>query len=155
MRVTVTNNGAAWSGRFDGEPYEFPAGESVTIPERAAMFFFAFGMDDGARARVLVRNGWQQNGIPGHELGPESAKKRLMAFSFKTAPDVERVKPAPKVLGPAVVTSIDKEAAKKAKAEEGAPLSAEEQAILQREQGNVTITLPGRKGPPAPAAAAS
>lgn len=134
MRVAVKNNGPAWSARFNGEEYAFPAGEEIILSEHAAMFFFAFGMGDADRARVLVRNGWwKRTDASDNEASLEAARKRLMQFSFKTLGDVERVKPVPKVLQPATVTSHKAEA---------------EKAEAARAQ------LPGRKGPLAPGAAA-
>lgn len=91
--IVINRNKEPWAGRFDGKPYAFPPGEAVTVPEEAAGFLFGYGRDDDARAKILIRNGWQKNGIPGHIDGPESAQKRLKNFVFKRGPE----DPAPPV----------------------------------------------------------
>jgi hypothetical protein len=98
MNVSVTNKGEDFTGKFDGKEYVFERGKTVVIPEKAAMFLFAFGMDDAARARVLVRNGWQKMGGPEHL---RAAKARLGEFSFREGPeDAPRAKPKAIVLEP-------------------------------------------------------
>lgn len=88
MNVSVTNGGKEpFTGRFDGQAFEFEPGKPVVITELAASFLFAYGLPDGMRARVLVRNGWQTNGDPKDPQGPEAALKRLRSFVFKAAPD--------------------------------------------------------------------
>lgn len=106
MNVSVTNGGKEpFTGRFDGQEYEFLPGKPVVITELAASFLFAYGLPDAMRARVLVRNGWQQNGSPKDPLGPEAALKRLRSFVFKSAPDTPgRAKPVAIVLDTPQVT---------------------------------------------------
>lgn len=98
--VSVTNKGKdTFVCRWDGVAFDFPPGEPTVIPELAAAFIFAYGQDAAARARVLIRNGWQRNNIPGDEFGPEAADKRLKGFVFKqAAEDAKRAAPEAQLL---------------------------------------------------------
>lgn len=99
--VTVTNkNEDEYQRKFDGELYKFPSGEPVTIPEAAAAYLFAYGQDDEARKKIVVRNGWQKNGMPSHPEGPEAAMKRLKKFIFKKGPEPEAAKKPEKQIAP-------------------------------------------------------
>lgn len=90
--VVINKNKEPYTGRYDGENYTFPPGDAVTVPEETAAFLFGYGQDDARRQRIIIRNGWQKNGIPGDDDGPEAAKKRLANFVFKRGPEPE---PAP------------------------------------------------------------
>ena len=98
--VVVTNkNEEAYSRKFDGDLYSFPPGEAVTIPESAAAYLFGYSLTDDDRKKIVVRNGWQKNGMPGDPAGPEAAMKRLHNFTFRKGPEPKATeKPAKKVL---------------------------------------------------------
>ena len=90
-----SRNAEAFSRRFDGELFSFPPGERVSVPEDAAAYIFAYGQNDAARARVLIRNGWQRNGA----LDLPAALERLHKFVFNQAPPAAApAKPQKKVL---------------------------------------------------------
>lgn len=161
MNVSVTNkNEEAYSRKFDGKLYEFPSGVAVVIPDVAAQYLFAYGQGDAERQKILIRNGWQQNGQPGMaEGGPMQAAKRLANFVFKKAPE-----DAPKAKPEKVVT----EGVKQAVAAKGARVPGGIAAISPhaRDDGKTilprgaaaagmptgTIHLPGSKAPLAPPA---
>jgi hypothetical protein len=159
MNVSVTNkNSEPYSRKFDGKLYEFPVGQAVVIPVVAAQYLFAYGMEDGDRAKILVRNGWQRNGLPGlAEGGYEQAKKRLGNFVFKSAePDAAPEKPK-KV----VTAGVEAAAAKLARVPGGigaisAHAKDDGKTILPRAAatgatGGNTLRLPGKAAPLAPA----
>lgn len=98
--VVINRNKELWGRKFDGKLYSFPPGEAVTIPELAARYLFGYGGEDEDRARIVVRNGWQKNGIPGHDDGPEAAMKRLKSFIFKRGPEDEAPKKPEKKMLP-------------------------------------------------------
>lgn len=90
MNVIVTNkNAEAYSWRWNGTEYNFETGKAVTIPVLAAAFLFGYGKTDEDRARILIRNGWQKNGMPNDPLGPKAAMEKLGNFVFKEAPAEE------------------------------------------------------------------
>lgn len=97
--VVVTNkNTEAYSRKFDGKLYSFPTDEPVIVPEGAAGYLFGYGLGEADRARILIRNGWQKNGVSGDPFGPDTAMKRLQNFVFKSAPDdAPRLKPEKKI----------------------------------------------------------
>lgn len=98
--VVVNKNGEEYAKQFDGELYRFPPNEPVTIPEVAAMFFFAYGQGDKERERILISNGWQKNGIPGDPSGPDEAMKKLKKFIFKKGPEQKAAEPPEKLIAP-------------------------------------------------------
>ena len=142
--VVVTNkNDEAYSRKFSGEPYEFKPGVPVTITDVAAAYLFGYGRDEAVRRKILVRNGWQQNGIDGDPFGPVHAMKRLQNFVFKAAPD-DPVRPKPeKKLAPA--TKAAREAGGINAMSPG--VDAGGNKITVRE----TLHLPGKTGPNSPA----
>lgn len=96
--LIVTNKGAeAYSGRFDGKEYEFPVDAPVTVPETVAAFLFGYGRNDAYRHTILVRNGWERNGMPNDPFGPVQAMKRLQSFVFKAAPESKKADAPPQV----------------------------------------------------------
>lgn len=100
--VIVTNkNAEGYTRSFNGVSFTFPPGEPVTIPEAAAQYLFAYGKQQADRNKILVRNGWQRNGLKGDPFGPDAALKRLQSFVFKAAPDDEPRKKPEKKLAPA------------------------------------------------------
>lgn len=142
--VIVTNrNVEVYARRFDGELYTFPPNEPVTIPESAAAYLFAYGMTDADRQRIVIRNGWQKNGMPGDALGPDGAMKRLKNFVFKKGPEPKaHEKPAKKVLPgqqarvPTGINAISEHA------------KDDGRTILPRD----VVRIPGQPGPLAPPA---
>lgn len=97
--VTVTNNAKeAYERKFDGKLYVFPPKEPVTISAQAAAFLFAYGLDESAKQRLLIRNGWLKNGLKSDPHGPVAAADRLKAFAFKRAPNPKRAVPEKKIL---------------------------------------------------------
>jgi hypothetical protein len=161
MNVSVTNkNDEDYARKFDGKLYEFPVGKAVVIPDVAAQYLFAYGQDDAARQKILVRNGWQKNGAPGlAEGGPIAAMKRLQNFVFKAAPDDEpRAKPS-KVVTEGVKQAVA--AGKQARVPGGigaisAHAKDDGRTILPRPAASGatggTIHLPGKAAPLAPPA---
>lgn len=97
--VVVTNkNEEAYARKWDGELFSFPPGDPVTIPEAAAMYLFGYGGTDAVRAQILVRNGWQRNGVDTDPFGPVFAMKKLRNFIFKKGPeDAPKAKPEKKL----------------------------------------------------------
>lgn len=160
MNVSVTNkNDEPYSRKFDGKLYEFPVGQAVVIPVIAAQYLFAYGMEDADRQKILVRNGWQRNGLPGMaEGGPQQAMKRLQNFVFKAADsDAPAAKPA-KVVTEGVKRAVE---AKLARVPGGigaisAHAKDDGKTILPRPPaagatGANTLRLPGKAAPLAPA----
>lgn len=99
--VIVTNkNDDAYCRKFDGKLYEFEPGKAVTIPEAAAAYLFAYGKTDADRQRIVVRNGWQKNGIQTDPWGPKAAMKRLQNFVFNAAPEEPAAKKPEKKIAP-------------------------------------------------------
>lgn len=94
--VVVTNkNAEAYARKFDGDLYKFPPNEAVVVPEVAAAYLFGYGGTDADRQRIVIRNGWQKNGIVGDPQGPEAAMDRLKNFVFKkdSTPEAKQKKP--------------------------------------------------------------
>lgn len=116
MNVSVTNkNKEPYGRKFDGKLYEFPVGEAVVIPVVAAQYLFAYGQTDAERDKILVRNGWQKNGMPGlAEGGPAAAKKRLSNFIFKKAPENAPPEKPAKIVTEGVKQALARKAADKA-----------------------------------------
>ncbi len=98
--VIVTNrNEEPYERRYDGEMYAFPPGEAVTIPDLAAVYLFGYGGTEADRRRIVIRNGWQLNGVKGNPHGPDAAMKKLSNFVFKKGPDAKgREKPEKKTV---------------------------------------------------------
>lgn len=67
-QVGVTNRNNAWTyrDRYAGVDYEFPAGETVTIPEEAAEHIFGYGLPERERFKKFMRAG-----IANHPKGRE------------------------------------------------------------------------------------
>ena len=83
--VRVTNGSDALiEGRFAGDDYEFPPGETVDIHLAAAQHIFGFGDDD--KMRALTRLGWLQTSA---DLKPAMA--RLALVTFGDVPGIEKV----------------------------------------------------------------
>lgn len=150
--VAVTNkNDEPYARKFDGKLYEFPCGKEVTIPDYVAAYLFAYGKTDADRQKIVVRNGWQQNGNPGDPYGPEFAMKRLQKFIFKSAPDDAAVPKKAKVVVPGTLA-----APKAARAPGGINAMSDlvdESGNRKRDVGAVsreTIHLPGSKAALAP-----
>lgn len=102
--VSVTNgNAEQYSRQFDGKLYEFPPSKMVVVPEEAAAYLFAYGKTAADRKKILVRNGWEKNGLKGDPFGPDTAMKRLEAFVFKSAPDDPAADKPSKKLAPATM----------------------------------------------------
>lgn len=143
--IVINKNKEAYSRKFDGDVYAFPPGEAVTIPEMAAAYLFGYGGTDADRQRIIVRNGWQKNGTPGDEDGPEAAMKRLKNFTFKRGPEPEPAKKPEKQMlpqhkaarEPTGINAISPDAKDDGK------------TILPRS----TVRLPGSSGPMVPSAA--
>lgn len=150
--VSVTNrNDEPYARRFDGKLYEFAPGEAVVIPTEAARYIFGYGGTDADRSRILVRNGWQKNGIPDDDCGPNAALKRLQNFVFKAAAD----DPLPAKPKKKIAPSQERELA--AKEPERKPGGIGAMSALVDEHGNrtdgkkrETIHLPGSKAALAP-----
>lgn len=105
--VAVTNgNKEVYSRQFDGKLYTFKPDVPEIVSEDAAAYLFAYGKTDADRKKILIRNGWQKNGLPGDDFGPEKAMKRLQAFVFKAAPDDEKPAKPSKKLAPATVEML-------------------------------------------------
>lgn len=75
QRVRVTNgNSFAIDDRFDGVPYEFPAGQTVIIPPDAAQHIFGFpGEEADMMVHMARRFGWNR---PEHYHPDESKGQR-------------------------------------------------------------------------------
>lgn len=141
--VTVTNkNEDEYQRKFDGELYKFPSKEPVTIPEVAAAYLFGYGQDEEARKKIVIRNGWQKNGMPGDPSGPEAAMKRLKNFIFKKGPEPEAQKKPEKQVAPS----------------QRAPTGINAISPHARDDGKTILPrgpvgLPGASGPLVPSAA--
>jgi hypothetical protein len=78
--IYVTNNGKkALTDYFDGKPYVFEPGKSVSIPVEVAEHIFGYGKDD--KLPNLIRLGWIRISS---EM--DSAMQRLGEFSFSMNP---------------------------------------------------------------------
>lgn len=75
MLITVNNCGDAFKAKYNGIPYEFQAGRSITIPLDAAHHIFGFGLPD--KSEVLSMHGWLR-----HNGEMDAAMARLDNFSF-------------------------------------------------------------------------
>ncbi len=99
--VIVTNkNEQPYSRKYDGTLFKFAPGEPVTIPEDAAAYLFGYGQTDEDRARIVIRNGWQKNGIPDDPEGPEAAMGRLKNFIFRKGPEPKAAEKPEKKIAP-------------------------------------------------------
>ena len=82
--ITVTNNGDKTlrgpQVRFNGIPYEFPAGERVTISFDAAKHIFGIGAAN--KDDVLSKHGWMQ-----YSTDRDAAMAQLGLFSFGSPDD--------------------------------------------------------------------
>jgi hypothetical protein len=82
--ITVTNNGDKTlrgpQVRFNGIPYEFPAGERVTISFDAAKHIFGIGAAN--KDDVLSKHGWMQ-----YAADRDAAMAQLGLFSFGSPDD--------------------------------------------------------------------
>jgi len=144
--VVITNKtDEDYTARFDGTVYAFPVDKPVTIPEAAAAFIFAYGMDDAARQRILIRNNWLRNGMPGDPFGPEAAMKRLQGFVFKKGPEDAKKAPPEKLIAPSQMREMTGINAVSPGAIERAQTDGK--TIVPR-----TLRLPGAPGPMLPPA---
>ena len=57
VKVLNKNNTGKIVDKFGGQRYEFPAGETVTIPEEAAVHIFGYGLDPKERFKKMMRLG--------------------------------------------------------------------------------------------------
>ena len=57
--VKVTNRNNVWKVRdkYGGVSYDFPPGETVTIPAEAAEHIFGYGLDEKERRKKMMRMG--------------------------------------------------------------------------------------------------
>lgn len=87
-RVRVTNgNPFQINDRFDGVPYEFPAGKTVVIPPEAAQHIFGFPGDEADMHVYMARRfGWnrQEHINPDESKGQRSWKQLASAIRIAT-----------------------------------------------------------------------
>lgn len=57
VRVTNKNNAWKYRDRYAGVDYEFPPGETVSIPAEAAEHIFGFGLGERERFKKFLRAG--------------------------------------------------------------------------------------------------
>ena len=57
IAVTNKNNTTWFRDMHGGQAYEFPPGETVKIPEEAAVHIWGWGLDDKARFKKRLRMG--------------------------------------------------------------------------------------------------
>jgi len=81
--IKVTNaSGSDHQDRYNGVDYKFPYGESVIIPDDAAIHMFGMGQQD--KLRQITRLGWAPTGV---EM--DGALKRLDSFMLEPYDDEE------------------------------------------------------------------
>lgn len=152
--VAVTNgNKEAYSRPFDGKVYTFKPDVPEIVSEDAAAYLFAYGKSDADRKKILIRNGWQKNGLAGDEFGPDKAMKRLQAFVFKAAPDDEKPAKPSKKLAPATVEMLKEKEKRVPTGVNALTPGLEATGGMVHNKGNSTLHLPGKATPrlqPAP-----
>lgn len=57
VKVTNRNNTGKLVDKYGGQKYEFPPGETVTIPEEAASHIFGYGLNEKERFKKRMRAG--------------------------------------------------------------------------------------------------
>ena len=57
VSVTNKNNTAWFTDKYGGQVYEFPCGETVKIPEEAAVHIWGWGLDEKGRFKKRLRMG--------------------------------------------------------------------------------------------------
>lgn len=57
VKVTNRNNTVNFVDKFGGQEYKFPANETVTIPEEAAIHIWGYGLDPKERFKKMMRMG--------------------------------------------------------------------------------------------------
>jgi hypothetical protein len=78
MLTIRNNNDFAFTGRYNGIDYDFPAGATVAVPEDAARHIFGVGVAD--KAEIMTRHGWL-----GVNANYDVAMQKLNNFSFNVA----------------------------------------------------------------------